>query len=63
MPRVTITATMADGTILVEQAADFGRYLDLVLGFRRDPDCRRLTWRVEPRPCQSSRPALVLLAS
>ena len=45
-PLVTVTATMADGTVLVEEAADFNVYLDLVLPLRRDPDVAELRWEV-----------------
>jgi len=32
----------------VEHTADFGEYVGIVLGFRRDPDCVRLTWHATP---------------
>ncbi len=50
MQQLTITATMQDGTAIVETAADFGAFVDLVLSFRRDSDVARLTWRLEDAP-------------
>jgi len=35
-------------THIVEHTADFGEYVGIVLGFRRDPDCVRLTWHATP---------------
>ncbi|MGI8916241.1 MAG: hypothetical protein ACR2JY_21115 [Chloroflexota bacterium] len=69
---VTIFATMrpdADGgscIVLVERTSDFGQFVALVLGFRRDPDCVRLVWRVEapappPLPVAARRPALAFV--
>jgi hypothetical protein len=64
---VTIVATMQDGTVIVEHTGDFGEFVGLALGFRRDPDCVRLVWRVEPvpppplPPAAAARPRLVLL--
>ena len=70
---VTIFATMrpdADGgpcIVLVERTGDFGQFVALVLGFRRDPDCVRLVWRVEtpapPPPAAAGRPALAVVAA
>jgi len=57
MQTVTIFATMRPDTeggpcvVIVERTSDFGQFVALVLGFRRDPDCVRLVWRVEtPAP-------------
>jgi hypothetical protein len=56
MQIVTIFATMrpdAEGgpcVVIVERTGDFGEFVALVLGFRRDPDCIRLAWRVETPP-------------
>jgi hypothetical protein len=56
MQIVTIFATMrpdAEGgpcVVIVERTGDFGTFVALVLGFRRDPDCVRLVWRVETPP-------------
>jgi hypothetical protein len=56
MQIVTIFATMrpdAEGgpcVVIVERTGDFGTFVALVLGFRRDPDCVRLVWRVETEP-------------
>jgi hypothetical protein len=69
MQTVTIFATMRPDTeggpcvVLVERTGDFGEFVALVLGFRRDPDCIRLVWRVEPLPpptvpVAAGRPAL-----
>ncbi len=66
MPPVTITATMATGEQIVERAADFGRFVDLVLSFRRDPDVARLVWAVDdppPPPAAAGRPALVFVSA
>ena len=65
MQTVTIFATMREGVVIVERTSDFGTFAGLVLGFRRDPDCVRLVWRVEiepppsPTPAAAGRPALV----
>ncbi len=67
MPTVTIFATMPDGVVIVERTSDFGQFVDLVLGFRQDPDCVRLVWRVEPPPPPplppAGRPALVFVTA
>ena len=72
MQRVTIFATMRDGLVLVERAEDFGQFVRLALGFRKDPDCVRLVWHVEalpppptpPAPLPASRrPALAVVAT
>jgi|GEM_PF-3275574 len=50
---VIIIATMADGTVIRERTADFGRFVTLALAFRADPACVRLVWVVidpPPRP-------------
>lgn len=55
---VTITATMADGSIIVERTDDFGQYAGMVLGFRRDPDVCRVRWHVtedDPEPPAQAR--------
>ena len=63
MQPVTIVAAMRGGALLVERAEEFGRFVDLVLAFRRDPDCLRLCWHVEPPsppaqpPAATGRPA------
>ncbi len=72
MQTVTIFATMQPDTeggtcvVIVERTSDFGQFVALVLGFRRDPDCVRLVWRVEtvptpPPPAAASRPALAFV--
>ncbi|MGI8912172.1 MAG: hypothetical protein ACR2JY_00030 [Chloroflexota bacterium] len=71
MQTVTIFATMAPDTadgpcvVLVERTSDFGQFVALVLGFRRDPDCVRLVWKVEtptpPPPAAAGRPALAFV--
>ncbi|MGI8551908.1 MAG: hypothetical protein ACR2PL_14150 [Dehalococcoidia bacterium] len=74
MQTVTIFATMRPDTedgpcvVIVERTSDFGQFVALVLGFRRDPDCLRLVWRVEtpappPTPAAAGRPALVFVAA
>ncbi len=61
MQTVTIFATMQPDTaparkrpcpcvVIVERTSDFGQFVALVLGFRRDPDCVRLVWHVETAP-------------
>lgn len=35
-----IVAVMADGTLIPDAVADLGHLVDLVLGYRRDADCR-----------------------
>jgi len=71
---VTIFATMRPDTaggpciVIVERTSDFGQFVALVLGFRRDPDCVRLVWRVEtaplpPIPAAAGRPALAFVAA
>lgn len=44
--RAEVSAAMMDGAILVERVDGFWRFVDVVLGFRADPDCRRVTWVV-----------------
>jgi hypothetical protein len=77
MQTVTIFATMRPDTaparkrpcpcvVIVERTSDFGQFVALVLGFRRDPDCVRLVWRVEPPappplPAAAGRPALAFV--
>jgi len=74
MQTVTIFATMRPDTaggpcvVLVERTSDFGQFVALVLGFRRDPDCVRLVWRVEtpappPLPVAAGRPMLAFVAA
>ncbi len=74
MQTVTIFATMTPDTaggpciVLVERTSDFGQFVALVLGFRRDPDCVRLVWRVETPapptiPAPAGRPALSFVAA
>ncbi|MGI8912253.1 MAG: hypothetical protein ACR2JY_00440, partial [Chloroflexota bacterium] len=48
--QTTIVAEMADGTCLVEHVTEVNVFLDLVLGFRRDAECLRLTWHATPLP-------------
>ncbi len=51
MKQTTIVAEMVGGGCIVERTGDFGQFVDLVLGFRRDADCVRLTWHeMPPRP-------------
>ncbi len=62
---VTIVATMRPDTdggpcvAIVERTSDFGQFVALVLGFRKDPDCLRLVWHVEtpPPPLPPTTPA------
>ena len=60
MQTVTIFATMRPDTeggpcvVIVERTSDFGQFVALVLGFRKDPDCLRLVWRVETEPPPTS---------
>jgi hypothetical protein len=35
---------MRDGTVLVEHALRFEDFTALVLGFRRDSECRQVSW-------------------
>lgn len=44
MAPTTITAEMADGSTIVEHVFRFEDFTALVLGFRRDSECERLTW-------------------
>ncbi len=73
MQTVTIFATMRPDTeggpcvVIVERTSDFGQFVALVLGFRRDPDCVRLCWRVEtpappPLPAAGRRALAIVLA-
>jgi hypothetical protein len=50
MRQATIVAEMADGGCVVEHVAAFEEFTALVLGFRRDPDVRRLSWHRTPAP-------------
>lgn len=43
-PPLTIIATMADGSTIVEHVATFAAFIAVVLPFRRDPECLRVTW-------------------
>jgi hypothetical protein len=74
MQIVTIFATMRPDTeggpcvVLVEHTGDFGTFVALVLGFRKDPDCVRLCWRVETpapptTPAAAGRPVLAVVAA
>ena len=47
-PPLTIVAEMEDGTCLVEHVATFAAFIAVVLPFRRDPDCLRVTWHTTP---------------
>jgi hypothetical protein len=67
MQTVTIFATMRPESdeelwvVIVEHTSDFGQFVALVLGFRRDPDCVRLVWHVEtPAPAAAGRPMLTV---
>jgi len=42
---VVIYADMADGSVLVEHAADFRQFVAIVLPLRRDPECVAVEWR------------------
>ena len=44
MRPATIVAEMADGSCLVEHVTAFEDFTALVLGYRRDSECVRLTW-------------------
>ena len=63
MQTVTIFATMrpdAEGgpcVVIVERTSDFGTFVALVLGFRKDPECIRLVGRVETPPPPPTIPA------
>ncbi len=46
--QVTITATMVDGTCIVETTSHFGEFASIVLAFKRDPDTLRVVWHVAP---------------
>ena len=73
MQTVTIFATMRPDTdggpciVIVERTSDFGQFVALVLGFRRDPDCVRLVWRVETAPptapAAAGRPVLAFVSA
>lgn len=67
MQTVTLFATMRDGSVLVERTRDFGQFVGLVLGFRKDADGVRLVWRVQPpaptTPAAAGRPALAFAAA
>ncbi len=71
---VTIFATMQPDTeggpcvVIVERTSDFGQFVALVLGFRRDPDCVCLVWRVETpapptTPAAAGRPGLAFVSA
>lgn len=54
MQQATIYAVMADGTMLTEFVQGFWAFIDMVLEFRRDPDCIHLSWAVgDRRTCYS----------
>ena len=55
--QATVTAVMAGGQAITEQAADFVAFVDLLLGFRKDAGVRRVTWTVAA-PVPSADPAL-----
>ena len=72
MQTVTIFATMRPDTedgpcvVIVERTSDFGQFVALVLGFRKDPDCIRLVWKVETPapptiPAAAGRPVLAFV--
>ncbi len=71
MQTVTVFATMRPDTdggpciVIVERTSDFDQFVGLVLGFRRDPDCVRLVWRLEtpapPLPAAARRPMLAFV--
>ena len=74
MQTVTIFATMQPDTeggpcvVIVERTSDFGQFVALVLGFRKDPDCIRLVWKVETPapptiPAAAGRPVLTVLSA
>jgi hypothetical protein len=66
MHPVTVTATMATGEEIAERVAEFGRFLDLVLSFRRDPDVARLIWALDDPPlppAAAGRPALAFVTT
>jgi hypothetical protein len=50
MQQVTIVAEMADGTCIFERVEGFEDFIAIALGFRRDPDCVRLSWHQTPEP-------------
>ncbi len=65
-PPVTVVAEMADGSAIVEHVADFAAFIAVVLPFRRDPECLRVTWHPTPalalRELQGQRPMLAEVA-
>jgi hypothetical protein len=50
MQQVTIVAEMADGWTIVEHVETFEDFTSIVLGFRRDSECVRLSWHQTPEP-------------
>ncbi|HEY8744178.1 MAG TPA: hypothetical protein VIU62_13820 [Chloroflexota bacterium] len=50
MQVTTIVAEMAGGTCLVEHVEAFEDFTGIVLGFRRDSECVRLSWHPTPEP-------------
>ncbi|HEY8743605.1 MAG TPA: hypothetical protein VIU62_10915 [Chloroflexota bacterium] len=49
-PPLTVVAEMLDGACIVEHVFDFKAFVAVVLPFRRDPDCLRVTWHTTPEP-------------
>ena len=47
---VYIFADMADGSTLVEYAADFRQFVAIVLPLRRDSECVAVEWRQDRSP-------------
>lgn len=40
MPRNTrVVSIMSDGTLIADLVTDFGHYVALILGYKRDEDC------------------------
>lgn len=50
MKQTTIVAEMIDGACIVEHVEAFADFTGIVLGFRRDSECVRLTWHPTPEP-------------
>lgn len=50
MQPATIVAEMADGWTIVEYVEAFEDFTAIVLAFRRDSECVRLTWHETPEP-------------
>jgi hypothetical protein len=53
---ITIEARMVVPSAIRETVADFGAFVGLVLGFRRDPECVRIAWLVLPGQRAAERP-------